>query len=520
MEVRSEGVPVRCDKVTNSQVIARTRLQVWFIRVCSSILLWTGLVQLVAVGELWRPNFISTFTHKISQITPFPLHLQLQPPPPPPPPPLLPARNYTSNGFLKVSCNGGLNQMRAAICDMVAVARLLNLTLVVPELDKTSFWADPSNFEDIFDVKHFIDSLRDEVRIIRRVPKRFNRKYGYKVFEMPPVSWSNEKYYLQQILPLFSKVKVLHFNKTDARLANNGIPVDLQKLRCRVNFQALKFTSQIESLGYKLVRILQERGPFVALHLRYEMDMLAFSGCTHGCTKEEAEELKQLRYAYPWWREKEIVSEERRSQGLCPLTPEETALILQALGFDKETQIYIAAGEIYGSESRLAALRAAFPLIVRKEMLLDPAELQQFQNHSSQMAALDFMVSIASNTFIPTYDGNMAKVVEGHRRYLGFKKTILLDRKKLVELLDLHQNGTLTWNKFAVAVQAAHEKRMGQPSRRKVIADKPKEEDYFYANPQECLCEGTNCDDLLGPNNSSSLQRQQNTKRRLRWCPS
>ncbi|KAJ6718310.1 hypothetical protein OIU79_006260 [Salix purpurea] len=50
-------------------------------------------------------------------------------------------------------------------------------------------------------------------------------------------------------------------------------------------------------------------------------------------------------------------------------------------------------------------------------MLLDPGELQQFQNHSSQMAALDFMVSIASDTFIPTYDGNMAKVVEGHRSF-------------------------------------------------------------------------------------------------------
>jgi len=57
-----------------------------------------------------------------------------------------------------------------------------------------------------------------------------------------------------------------------------------------------------------------------------------------------------------------------------------------------------------------------FMLQVKKEILLDPEELQQFQNHSSQMAALDFIVSNASNIFIPTYDGNMARLVEGHRR--------------------------------------------------------------------------------------------------------
>ncbi|KAK9935099.1 hypothetical protein M0R45_022213 [Rubus argutus] len=475
MEVRSEGVHVRCDKLP-SPVIARTRLQVWFIRLCSSLFLWTCLVQLVAVGELWHPHLLSNITNRISQISQIPVQVV------PSPPPFLPARNYTSNGFLRVSCNGGLNQMRAAICDMVTVARLLNLTLVVPELDKTSFWADPSNFEDIFDVRHFIDSLRDEVRIVRRLPKMFSRKYGYKPLEMPPVSWSNENTISNRFCHL------------------------LASIRCRVNFQALKFTPEIETLGYKLVRILQEKGPFVTLHLRYEMDMLAFSGCTHGCTLEEAEELKQLRYAYPWWREKEIVSEEKRSQGLCPLTPEESSLILQALGFSKDTQIYIAAGEIYGRERRLAPLRAAFPQIVKKETLLAPEELQQFQNHSSQMAALDFMVAVASNTFVPTYDGNMAKLVEGHRRYLGFKKSILLDRKKLVELLDMHVNGTLSWNEFAVAVRSVHEKRMGQPMRRSVIPEKPKEEDYFYANPQECLCVGKNCDDLLSPGNLSKTR--------------
>jgi hypothetical protein len=66
-----------------------------------------------------------------------------------------------------------------------------------------------------------------------------------------------------------------------------------------------------------------------------------------------------------------------------------------------------------------------FLIQVRKETLLESSDLRFFQNHSSQMAALDYLVSLESDIFVPTYDGNMAKVVEGHRRYCFVKSSVL-----------------------------------------------------------------------------------------------
>ena len=74
---------------------------------------------------------------------------------------------------------------------------------------------------------------------------------------------------------------------------------------------------------------------------------------------------------------------------------------------------------------------------VRKETLLEPSDLRLFQNHSSQMAALDYLVSLESDIFIPTYDGNMAKVVEGHRRYCSADSLALnMFRKVFLQLLN------------------------------------------------------------------------------------
>ncbi|CAN1296933.1 Rhamnogalacturonan I rhamnosyltransferase 1 [Linum perenne] len=426
--------------------LSKSKMKLWMIRATTSVLLWTCIVQLTTIGELWGPRVLKGWPSCFSSESASLLQEKVSAVPALV---LPPKRVYRNNGYLMVSCNGGLNQMRSAICDMVAIARYLNVTLIVPELDKTSFWADPSEFQDIFDVDHFITSLRDEVRILKDLPPRLKRRVELGMaHSMAPISWSDISYY---------------------------------------GTQALRFTPQIEELGRRVITLLRKNGPFLVLHLRYEMDMLAFSGCTQGCNGEEVDELTRMRYAYPWWKEKVINSDLKRKDGLCPLTPEETALTLRALDIDPNMQIYIAAGEIYGGERRMASLSAAYPKLVRKETLLEPSDLRFFQNHSSQMAALDYLVSLESDIFVPTYDGNMAKVVEGHRRFLGFKKTILLQRSLLVDLIDRYTNGSLSWEEFSDAVKEAHSTRMGTPGKRLVIHDRPKEEDYFYANPEECL---------------------------------
>ncbi|TKY57547.1 GDP-fucose protein O-fucosyltransferase [Spatholobus suberectus] len=381
--------------------------------------------------------------------------------------------------YLVIATSGGLNQQRTGIIDAVVAAYLLNATLVVPELDHTSFWKDTSNFSELFDADWFITFLRNDVRIIKHLPNMGGNFVAPYTLRVPRKC--TPKCYEDRVLPVLVKKRAIRLTKFDYRLANM-LDEDLQRLRCRVNYHSLKFTDSIQEMGKLLVeRMKMKSKHFIALHLRFEPDMLAFSGCYYGGGEKEIKELGEIRKR---WKNLHTSNPDKvRRHGRCPLTPEEVGLMLRALGFGSDVHLYVASGEIYGAEETLAPLRALFPNFHSKETIATKEELAQFVSFSSRMAALDFIVCDDSDVFVTNNNGNMAKILAGRRRYFGHKPTIRPNAKKL-NLLFMNKNN-MTWEQFASRVRTFQVGFMGEPNELRPGSGE------FHENPSSCICQNS-----------------------------
>ncbi|GAV72858.1 O-FucT domain-containing protein [Cephalotus follicularis] len=405
-----------------------------------------------------------------------------------------------SNGYLYVEANGGLNQQRTSICNAVAVAGYLNATLVIPNFHYHSIWRDPSKFKDIYDEDFFIKTLENDVQVVNKIPDYLMERFDYNmsnVYNFRIKAWSPISYYSDAVLPRLLEEKVIRISPFANRLSFDAPPA-VQRLRCLANYEALRFSSPILTLGETLVARMKERsvnngGKYISVHLRFEEDMVAFSCCVFDGGEQEAQDMIAARER--GWKGKftkpgrVIRPGAIRINGKCPLTPLEVGLMLRGMGFGRSTYIYLASGKIYNAEKTMAPLLEMFPNLLTKDMLASDEELAPYKNFSSRMAAIDYTVCLHSEVFVTTQGGNFPHFLMGHRRYLygGHSKTIRPDKRKLAILFD---NPNIGWKSFRRQLlnMRSHSDSKGYEIKR------PNDSIYTFPCP-DCMCRANKSED-------------------------
>ncbi|CAI9764951.1 unnamed protein product [Fraxinus pennsylvanica] len=382
--------------------------------------------------------------------------------------------------YLMVVVAGGLNQQRNQIVDAVVIARILGAALVVPILQVNVIWGDESEFSDIFYLDQFKNVLANDVRIVSSLPSThlMTRHMGEKTTPLHVSPEWIRSHYLKRL----KRDGVLLLRGLDSRLSKD-LPSDLQKLRCKVAFHALRFAPHISELGNKLTERMRRKGPYLALHLRMEKDVWVRTGCLPGLSQEYDAMINNERKSRPklLTSRNNMTYHDRKLAGLCPLNALEVTRLLKSLGAPKSTRIYWAGGIPLGGKEALQPLTREFPHFYNKEDLALPGELEPFEKKASLMAAIDHMVSENSNVFMASHGGNMGHAIQGQRAYAGHKKTITPNKR---QMLRYFMNSSLPDAEFNNIIIDLHRDSLGQPELRtsKVGRDVTK-----YPVP-ECMC--------------------------------
>ncbi|TKY49540.1 GDP-fucose protein O-fucosyltransferase [Spatholobus suberectus] len=390
--------------------------------------------------------------------------------------------------YLMVVVSGGLNQQRNQIVDAVVIARILGAALVVPILQVNVIWGDESEFGDIFDFEHFKRVLANDVRVVSALPSTHLMRRP--VEGSPPLhvtpSWIRSRY-----LRRFNREGVLLLRGLDSRLSKD-LPSDLQKLRCKVAFNALRFAQPVQELGDRIAERMKSKGPSLALHLRMEMDVWVRTGCLPGLSPEFDEIVNNERIQRPelLTARSNMTYHERKMAGLCPLNAVEVTRLLKALGAPKNARIYWAGGQPLGGKEALLPLIQEFPHFYSKEDLALPGELQPFANKASMMAAIDYIVSEKSDVFMPSHGGNMGHAIQGARAYAGHKKYITPNKR---HMLPFFHNSSLSEEEFNRIIKELHQDSLGQPELRTTKAGR----DVTKYPIPECMCNDSHAQSLF-----------------------
>ncbi|KAL8189409.1 hypothetical protein R6Q57_028975 [Mikania cordata] len=301
-----------------------------------------------------------------------------------------------SKGFVTFSLTNGPEFHISQITDAVVVARYLKATLVIPDI-RGSQPGDRRNFGDIYDIEKFVSSLEGVVKVVKTQPAELSSK-NLAVLRIP--NRVTEDYIASNIEPVFK-------TKGNVRLATYFPSVNMKKPRvpeqeerntvgCLAMFGTLELQPEVREVVDSMVDRLKtlsrkSDSEFVAVDLR--LHMLEQRGCQGS----------------------------KKCYG-----PQEIAMFLKKLGFDKNSAVYLTQSRW---DSSLDTIKDFFPKTYTKEGIMPMEKKQKIlgSGSSEYEKVIDFYTCSESDVFVPAISGLFYANVAGKRIGLGKTKIVVPD---------------------------------------------------------------------------------------------
>ncbi|KAK4783426.1 hypothetical protein SAY86_007800 [Trapa natans] len=332
-----------------------------------------------------------------------------------------------TRGYIFVRIQGGFHEIGNSIGDAVAVSRLLNATLVVPEIQSTTSSkgirsgvliptnldlrydqltysnlciqsmgcsSDFKSFSYLYNEEQFISALAKDVKVIKTLPKGLKCARKEKKIPLFRVPYRASPYfYLHHVLPVLIKHSVVELVISNGGCLQAILPPqfeEYQRLRCRVAFHALRFREEVEELAAKILQRLRSPGrPYIAYDPGMTREALAYYGCAELFQDVHNELIQHKR---SWMIKRKLIkgklsvdSAAQRFNGSCPLTPEEVGILLRAYGYSWDTIIYVSGGEVFGGQRALTPLHGMFDNVVDRTFLSASWEMNRLYGRETNL---------------------------------------------------------------------------------------------------------------------------------------
>ncbi|KAL3522033.1 hypothetical protein ACH5RR_014867 [Cinchona calisaya] len=242
------------------------------------------------------------------------------------------------------------------------------------------------NFDEIYDVERLVKSLDAVVKVVKHQPSEISTRIP-AVVKVPNLV--AEEFIAKKIEPVFR-------TKGNIRLATYFPSVNMRKteenskidsVACMAMFGSLNLQPAVREVVDSMIERLRTlsrkaNGELIAVELR--VDILEKKGCQGSGT----------------------------SRSKSCYSPQEIALFLRKIGFDKDSTLYLT------QYSSLDALKDFFPKTYAKEGIIPTDKMERFLNSeaSELEKVIDFYISTTESVvFVPAISGLFYANVAGQR---------------------------------------------------------------------------------------------------------